>query len=107
MITYIIQKGINTNNLLIDNYTLNKIKGIMLRITNKDRILKQYYFIEDVKLYTDVLFFGRNKVKSRIKAILENIGLKIIPDTFKNKEILLSNDLITLNLNKLDYIGLF
>lgn len=104
MITYIIQKDNIINNVLIDNYNVSK-KGIMLRCKNDN--LKEYYFIEDDKLYTDVLFFGRNKVKSRIKAILEKMGLKVIPDTFKNKKISMSNELITLNLNKLEYVGLF
>jgi hypothetical protein len=108
MITYLIQKDNIINNLLIDNETYNNQKGILIRVTNNNQTLKQYYFIPNKKLYLDVLFFGRNKVKSRIKTILKTLGLKVIPDTFKNKDISLSDSLINLNLNKWDiYKGLF
>ena len=105
MITYLIQNGLILNRLLVDNHEKNGLKGIMLRVSNGN--LKAYYFIDNPELYSDVLFFGKNKAKSKIKGILGGLGLKVIPDTFKNNGLVLSNDLIKLNLGKLDYVGLF
>jgi hypothetical protein len=106
MISYIIKKDRLINKVIVDNEKMNNEKGIMLRVSNGN--IKEFYFISDVNLYNDVLFFGKNKVKTRIKTILESLSLKVIPDTFKNNKTVFSYDLIHLNLTKfINYRGLF
>jgi len=106
MISFYIQKGINTNKVLFDSEQKDDKNGLMIRVTNKD-FLHKYYFIDSDELYTSVLF-NKNKPKVVLKALLENIGLKVIPDSYKNNGYPLSSGLIDINLTKWDnYRGLF
>jgi len=104
MISFYIQKGI-TNKVLFVSENKDK-NGLLVRVTNKD-FLNKYYFIESESLYVNVLF-NKNKPKVILKSLLENLGLKVIPDSSKNNGFPLSDEFINLNLNKWDdYQGLF
>ena len=106
MISFYIQKGINTNKVLFDDEILNNKEGLLLRITNKD-FKHKYYFIENKKFYLSVLF-NKNKPKVILKDFLKTLNLVVIPYTSKNVNIVLSKGFIELDLIKWEnYKGLF
>ena len=105
MITYLIKQNNIINKILFNNDEFNNKRGSLVRVSNQD--IKQYYFIESDDYYKNLLFFNKNKIKTRLKELLIRLNLQVIPDTSKNRNIELSKELIKLPLLELnDYEGL-